>query len=595
MKVDTSVIYHQPMSIAQLLELNQQELDSISLKIDGFELLVPEDDVPTVLKTEEDSYQKTHQEVTRIDAQLALLDKLWYIRGYLAEIETFLALSDDLEDVGHYESVKNTVSKISEAVQGLPPCLIKLELHQTYTEYERKIEQKIMSIFFPLEGVFRVLKPVDPKITKVWDELLSKIISGNAAAVFDGEKQVLNSFPTLEDKYVESLVAFMMFVDGSLSDKNKFRSKINHSMVNYLSLHITKLPNLANLRQICGSWNIQISDLDELYYNWQTDQYIDRVRKIFTSPEFSEWVNQLSDATAAPTDASENQNNDWDNWDDAWDEEEKEEEPQKPTDSDSPKVMVSLVAHKLVEAIIDFNNPNIFDSVKALAPILYPPCMESFVMSNDLHYVAEQVQASTLSRFADSYWTQQLAGIDSEILVLLRDVGINSKQASSNINEEDSDSSDDGTLDDATIAKLTKLHQRLQNISNSQLHYSNTEKYHALVSHVVKLINTFLIHSIYLLEDIGQSQAVKIGNLVDACNDITVPFVGSKREDLLYHKLENVQFIVGGHLHEIVERFYQGEFYDLDTEEITALIESTFTPSELRDRSIGEITDFRRM
>ncbi|KAG7195699.1 uncharacterized protein KQ657_002081 [Scheffersomyces spartinae] len=589
------------MSIAQLLELNQLELQSISSKIDTFELHVEENEVSITKEEEEeeeedDEYQKTHQEITRIDAQLALLDKLWYIRGYLAEIELYLALTDVEEAVDQYSAVKDITSKMSEAIQGLPPCLIKLELHQTHTDYEKRIEQKVSGIFFPLEGVFRVLKPVDSKIVNAWDELLSRIIGGTTAAVFDDEHQVLTSSLTQEDKYVDSLVAFMMFIDACRSDKNKFRSKINHSMVNYLSLHITKLPNLAKLRQLCGSWNIQISDLDELYYNWQTDQYIDRVRKIFMSPELGEWVNQLYDISSSPNQVSntQNSNNDWDNWDEAWDEEEDDEQQHKTSlETDKPKVMISQVAHKIVEAIIDFNNPNIFDSVKALASVLYPSYMESFVMFNDLHYIAEQIQAATLARFADNYWTQQLAGLDTEILEILREIGVNKRLA--NVTEEDSDSSDDGTLDDVTVAKFSKLHQKLKSLSDSQLHYTNTAKYHDLASHIVKLINTYFIHSIYLLEDIGQVQATKIGNLVDACNKITIAFVGSKREELLYHKLDNVKFIVGGHLADILDRFYRGELYDLDTEEITALIESTFTPSERRERAIQEITEFRRM
>ena len=62
-----------------------------------------------------------------------------------------------------------------------------------------------------------------------------------------------------------------------------------------------------------------------------------------------------------------------------------------------------------------------------------------------------------------------------------------------------------------------------------------------------------------------------------------------------FHKLDNVVFLINNHLKEIKERFYDGEFFDLQTQELTALIKSVFVQSGPRDDLITEISEFRDM
>ncbi|CQB90288.1 Retrograde transport protein Dsl1 C terminal [Chlamydia trachomatis] len=44
-----------------------------------------------------------------------------------------------------------------------------------------------------------------------------------------------------------------------------------------------------------------------------------------------------------------------------------------------------------------------------------------------------------------------------------------------------------------------------------------------------------------------------------------------------------------------MERFYQGELFNLETQELVNMIKSIFIQSELRDNYIQEIIEFRNM
>ncbi|KAF6054947.1 Retrograde transport protein Dsl1 C terminal family protein [Candida parapsilosis] len=109
----------------------------------------------------------------------------------------------------------------------------------------------------------------------------------------------------------------------------------------------------------------------------------------------------------------------------------------------------------------------------------------------------------------------------------------------------------------------------------------------------------WLIQLIFTIDDISENQCLLYSLLIDNLNNITIPILGeigvSKSSIDSFNKANNVRFLLNNHLKDIIDRFYQGELFDLATGEMVNMIRSIFIQSEIRDNYINEIIEFRNM
>ncbi len=101
------------------------------------------------------------------------------------------------------------------------------------------------------------------------------------------------------------------------------------------------------------------------------------------------------------------------------------------------------------------------------------------------------------------------------------------------------------------------------------------------------------------MEEITEYQSTKLTNIIKSIQHIIntnlVLVDESNTSVAAYNKLNNVLFLINNHLKDIMEMFYQGEFFDLTTDELISIIESVFIKSDLRDNYIDEILDIRNV
>lgn len=92
--------------------------------------------------------------------------------------------------------------------------------------------------------------------------------------------------------------------------------------------------------------------------------------------------------------------------------------------------------------------------------------------------------------------------------------------------------------------------------------------------------------------DIETLVKVNEKDLLKETNQIVIFF---KRNISNYTKLANFKIIISSHLASIMENFYNGEFYNVETEELIHLIKALFVESDLRRNAVKEIEEIRNI
>lgn len=457
------------------------------------------------------------------------------------------------------------------------------------------------------------------------------------------------------DLYFKSIENFMSFVDivDNQNLRNVFLSKISHSLMQVISQNITTLMNssngsitneLVNLVNVAREtyWSFSIGStfktsqnihekLAALHFEWIEDKYIDQIR-LFFRDDFAEAINNRTESKAAINKVNESekkapaaqtegsQNDDWDDqWnEDGWDEEIKDDwnwgdeenertpvTPVAPTKDNrlnsSLPILLSGVPSKLERIINDFKAESMSEDIKVLVStiqslllVYYPTMNETFLLYNDLKHMGGSLSSQELSNFADTLWSQTKLKFTNQVVELVLAIDLQHDDfvaATVDLDQFE--------LDDDNWNHLNKLNNWFKSISETDLQKSNQTMFHDLFIDMINLINTWIANSIIRMNEITEYQSIKITVIVDMIQNVTLPQlqqVNDTKENVdSFHKLDNVIFLTNNHMKEIKERFYDGEFFDLQTNELTSLIKALFVQSEARDSLITEITEFRTM
>ena len=506
---------------------------------------------------------------------------------------------------------------------------------------------------FPDLNLDAIFKSFIRKLQVYWDtEVLDKLCDNSFTLELqrtdDSVKLVLHKntkgFSALYFISMENFIRFVDLVDNQ-NLRNVFLSKISHSLMQVISLNIgalmqsqnnsatNELVNLVNVARETG-WSLSIGStfnssqnlhekLGNLYLEWIEDKYIDQIMQFFKD-HFKEATDQISEAKVPNTKKQKVVNgeqglDDWDeDWnEDGWDEEVQddwnwgdEETPQQPPKSprkhnlpqqDTSMMIVSDVPSRLQSIIEEFKteskneNFNILAiAIQSLLLVYYPPLEQTFLLYNDLKQMGNLFGSFELTKFADTLWSQLKLKFTNQLVELVLAVDLQHDDfvaASTDLNKFE--------LDEDNWTQLSKINNWFKSLFSTDLPTTNKPMFHDFIIDMINLINSWLANSIIRMDEITEYQSIKITTIVEMMQNVTLPNVqqvGDTKEGVdSFHKLDNVVFLINNHLKEIKERFYDGEFFDLQTHELTSLIKSVFVQSEPRDSLITEISEFRDM
>jgi len=116
-------------------------------------------------------------------------------------------------------------------------------------------------------------------------------------------------------------------------------------------------------------------------------------------------------------------------------------------------------------------------------------------------------------------------------------------------------------------------------------------KYDEFVGSIVENFYGKIIASVFDKYDIGEVESEYLNLILNKFLTLKFPIEHSKIKN--HSKLGHVTFIVNSHLKDIMENFYNAEFFDLSTMELIALIDKLFADSDLKRRSIEDIREIR--
>lgn len=118
-----------------------------------------------------------------------------------------------------------------------------------------------------------------------------------------------------------------------------------------------------------------------------------------------------------------------------------------------------------------------------------------------------------------------------------------------------------------------------------------SNKYLEIVQSSAESFYGKIISSVYDKDDIGEFESEYLNLILHKFLELKFPVNNNKIKN--HSKLGHVAFIVSSHLKDIMESFYNAEFYDLSTSELISLIDKLFADSDLKRNSIEDIKEIR--
>lgn len=248
--------------------------------------------------------------------------------------------------------------------------------------------------------------------------------------------------------------------------------------------------------------------------------------------------------------------------------------------------------------------------IVSFASITYPTLERSFILYNDLIHLYELLVplnfgedndcVNELVRFANTNWIKLKLDLLPNLRSITNKINLEHDDYIAKINLGKLE--DDFQLDDSTTHQLNLLHDWLSKFLDSgTLLSENPSKFKELLSFFLNFVNNWIVDSIVAMEEITEYQSNKLTKILEGIRNITLPIAAEHIDHnavfniKAFHRMDNVNFLISNHLKDIMERFYSGEFYDFESDEIISVIRSIFVKSELREGYIQEIIDIRNI
>lgn len=109
--------------------------------------------------------------------------------------------------------------------------------------------------------------------------------------------------------------------------------------------------------------------------------------------------------------------------------------------------------------------------------------------------------------------------------------------------------------------------------------------------------NTWVLDGILSSTELTEFQCEKFTLVLESLGEVEANVLrrlGSESNRLAtYNKTKQAILLLNNHLNDIMEHFYQGDFFDFSTEELIQVLKSVFIASDLRENCIQEIFEVR--
>ena len=442
---------------------------------------------------------------------------------------------------------------------------------------------------------------------------------------------------------------FLSRISNDLVDK--ISQNINYFVCDSNSKWLGLVTSIIDLSKSLG-WSLSIEkslgiqedlsgSLRGLYIKWMSNKYIDRIRRVFTEGfeiklkdlsegEFLEQASYLKDDYQSRQGSEKDWNeyfesDGWDNaedvehvneradeevdnendgWNFAWEEDDWaegfEEKPQDlPTNikNKNTTYVTSRIPDELYEIFTEYqqvcgkeDTRILLSTVLAIASISYPSLSQSFLLYNDLFCLNLKIKSQALSKFLEINLGQVFQTCCNELTVQVLSLDLSYANDSESLNER-------YTLEKSDHSNLDSISKWYIGLAKLELKTTNMGLFRKLVFQTFTAAINLLCKSIISIKTITEYQSSRLTNIIEFFEGITnnalLDTGISNGEFPLLNKLANIRFMVNGHLRDIMDRFYQGELFDLETEELVALIKSLFVESDLRNNYTREIYEIR--
>ena len=592
-----------------------------------------------------------------LDEDIREVGKLAIINDNLKELEILLSKKKAMSDLLDFQQLFNLFKTLKSQTPNDSSLLIHKHISKTIdTNYDQLItqlneySQLLIPNEFSIENIhilneFNLLVVKNgislasyTKLKVSLEKTITKMLSSSKYDILlvddklaDYDSISIKMVRTTQQNFLKSTCNFIEFVNylGMSSVRQYLNSKLSQLLIEKISILIkeiihddTNIKSLKQLIELCRltNWNIlsgfdnsnsnSIQDnLSKLYMDWMTDNYIDKVRKVFNSDLINAtdtWEKEVPKEEVSTEEVSKEEEpkddeDGWDdNWDDGWNDENIPASPKKENTQPNKTAVITIsqVPLQLCNIINEFRDvsedvSDMVSIIKALYLSKYPPLRESFLLYNDLEYLSEKLNIVEFENAAKTNWNQCLVTYYQQLRIIF---------TSLNLQSIDDVELDDEyfELDDYNLNQLSLIYKILNRLfQDTSLRSTNSQRFDNLIIDLIEFLNGWIVKSILSISEITEFQSKKITEIINSLNNVTIPFIvqlGQKKDDLKsYSKLKNVQFLLNNHLKEIMESFYEGELYDIETQELLDIIKSVFAESDVRSDAISQIYEFRTM
>lgn len=504
--------------------------------------------------------------------------------------------------------------------------------------------------FIDLVHKFNLL---DLNISKTLDDsLINKLVSNQYTFNLNDNRILINNSKPKIDEIISSIVSIINFI-SQIPENSKIIQYISNEFYDWLKLAIIDnieliynndelKSNLLNLNEFLISHGFKRndlkiwinSDLNEFILTFYLNNSIDEARSIVNNLDiniFNDLVTKDGTDTSTPkSEVKPQANHDddddgWDAWDediefdeekdekpksddeidddwDAWDDE--EEEVKKPTKlvsklnkttqasnnstnsysiSKIPDLIKPIIKnfvskkHKIAKSYLSNFTENLNILIESIYLILFNFYAEKFLLYNDLKYLYLITKIETINEISENLLTESVKEKENEIFNIFKEL----KELNPSLNST------------ITFNIISDIDSHLKKF-NQNLKYLNPGLRDLIIISSINSIYQLIINSIYNRLSIGEDESEYLSIIISKFLNLSV----LKDLDVVkiqnFNKIKQIQIILNNHLADIMNSFYNAEFFDLSTDELIGLIDKLFADSDLKRKYIQEILEIRQ-
>ncbi|QEL60888.1 hypothetical protein CJJ09_003008 [Candidozyma auris] len=253
-------------------------------------------------------------------------------------------------------------------------------------------------------------------------------------------------------------------------------------------------------------------------------------------------------------------------------------------------VTTSSVVGAVKQIVSDFvsetgqeNLDELLFAVCEFALTSYRPLHESLLLYNDLQALGYD---ETIT-FAEAQWKHAQIQLRGQISLFLSSIDFTNNGGSSGSTEESV----------GITAAISNFNNSLTQLVESDMANTNKGLLKSTIVGLCNYANTWVLDGILSSTELTEFQCEKFTLVLESLGEVEANVLrrlGSESNRLAtYNKTKQAILLLNNHLNDIMEHFYQGDFFDFSTEELIQVLKSVFIASDLRENCIQEIFEVR--